>query len=274
MAEPTVATKKMIEELFDGAAAEYDRTGPSLFTEFGARLVERLPLETGARVLDVATGKGAVLLPAARRVGPDGHVTGVDLSAPMLDEAARAARDAGLANVDLLKMDAERLDFPDQSFDVVVCAFALFLLPDMDAGLRELCRVVKPGGVIGVSTFGTTPPLCAPAFPILMQQFEAYQGSVRMPRPIAFAPRELEALLARFGLRSIEAHGETSEVVYASAEEWWAFLLTLGPRPTILGMDEETRTRFKDEYFAKVRPLLRPDGLHLPVAVVYATARR
>jgi ubiquinone/menaquinone biosynthesis C-methylase UbiE len=60
----------MIEELFDGAAGAYDRTGPSVFTEFGARLVEQMPFEAGARVLDVATGTGAVLLPAAHRSSP------------------------------------------------------------------------------------------------------------------------------------------------------------------------------------------------------------
>ena len=60
----------MIEELFDGAAGAYDRTGPSVCTEFGARLVEQMPFEAGAHVLDVATGKGAVLLPAAHRSSP------------------------------------------------------------------------------------------------------------------------------------------------------------------------------------------------------------
>jgi len=274
MAEPTVATKEMIEELFDAAAGAYDRTGPSVFAEFGARLVEQLPIVAGARALDIATGRGAVLLPAARRVGAEGHVTGIDLSASMLEEAARAVRREGVTNVDLRKMDAEHLDFPEQSFDLVLCAFALFLFPDMEAALREIYRVARPGGAIGISTFGTTPPLCAPAFPLLMQQFAGLQGAVRMPQPIAFAPEDVEALLARFGFRSIEARSESTEVVYASLDEWWAFLLTLGPRATILGMDEETRARFKDDYLAKLRPLLGPEGLRLPVAVVYATARR
>jgi hypothetical protein len=71
-----------------------------------------------------------------------------------------------------------------------------------------------------------------------------------------------------------ETHSETIEVVYASAEEWWAFLMTLGPRATILGMNEEMRARFKDEYIAKLRPVLRKNGLHFSVSVVYAKAQR
>ena len=78
--KPMVATKQMIEQMFDDAAKSYNRTGPSIFTQFGTRLIEQMPLTPDARVLDVATGTGAVLLPVARRVGSEGHVTGIDLS--------------------------------------------------------------------------------------------------------------------------------------------------------------------------------------------------
>jgi O-methyltransferase/aklanonic acid methyltransferase len=158
MPQPMVATKQMIEQLFDGVAASYDRTGPGIFTRFGTRLVKQMPLPPGTRMLDVAIGKGAVVLPGARRVGPEGHVTGIDLSGGILQEAERAVRAEGLTNVELRKMDAEHLEFRDETFDVVTCAFALFLFPDMEAALREMYRVSKPGGYIGISIFGKTPP--------------------------------------------------------------------------------------------------------------------
>jgi len=274
MPEPRVATKQMIEQMFDGAATSYNRTGPSIFTQFGTRLVEQIPLASGARVLDVATGTGAVLLPVARRVGPDGHVTGIDLSGAILKEAESAMHMDGLTNVELRKMDAEHLEFPDQTFDAVICAFGLFLFPDMQVALREMYRVCKPDGCIAVSVFDKTPFPFDPGFPIMMQQFVAYQVGVLMPQPIACAPDEAEALLSRFGFRSVESYSETCDIVYASEEEWWAFLLTLGPRPTILGMNEETRSRFKDEYLAKLRPMFRQDGLHISVSVVYSIAQR
>ena len=158
MPEPRIATKAMIEQMFDSVATSYDRTGPSIFTQFGARLVEHVPLTSGASVLDVATGTGAVLLPAARLVAPAGRVTGVDLSETILEEAEGAAHRAGLTNVELRKMDAEHLDFPDHSFDIVSCAFAFFLFPDKEAALSEMYRVCKPGGYIVVSTFDKPPP--------------------------------------------------------------------------------------------------------------------
>ncbi len=274
MSEPRVASKHMIEQLFDGAATSYNRTGPDIFTRFGARLVEHVPLAPGARVLDVATGTGAALLPAARRVGLEGHVTGIDLSGAILKEAERTVQTNGLANVELLKMDAEYLDFADQTFDAVICALGIFLFPDMQAALREMYRVCKPGGYIGVSSFDNTPPPFDPGIPIVIQQALSYQTIVMMPQPFANAPGEVEAFFGQAGFRSFETRSEANDIIYADLEDWWAFLLTIGTRASILDMDEETRSRFKDEYFARLRPLLRRDGLHISVAVIYSTARR
>ncbi len=142
MPEITIATKQMIEQLFDGAAKSYNRTGPSIFTQFGTRLVERMPLTHGARVLDIATGTGVVLLPASRHVGSEGHVIGIDLSGAILQEAEHAVRTAGLTeDHKCARLDAERLDFPDQAFDAVTCAFSLFLFPNMETALVDKTRV-------------------------------------------------------------------------------------------------------------------------------------
>lgn len=274
MPEPRVASKQVIEQLFDSAATSYNRTGPSIFTDFAARLVEQIPLAPGAHVLDVATGTGAVLLPVARRVGPDGHVTGIDLSGAIIQAAESAVSTEGLTNVELRKMDAERLEFADQTFDVVTCALGLFLFPDMEAALREMYRVCKPDGYIGVSVFDKTPFPFNPGLPILIQQFAAYQVGVIMPQPVAYTPEEVETLLNRFGFRPVETRSETNDIVYASEGDWWAFQLTTGPGATILDMDEKTLLRFKDEYLAKLRPMFREDGLHVSVGVIYSTAQR
>lgn len=274
MPEPIIITKQMIEQVFDDAAISYDRVGPSIFTQFGNRLVERMSLVPGARVLDVATGKGAVLLPVARRVGPEGHVIGIDLSGTILQEAEQSVRANRLSNVELRKMDAEHLEFPDQTFDFVTCAFALNLFQDQEAAVREMYRVCKPGGYISVTTFSKTQPVYDPALPILMQQFMAYRVELRMPQPIAYTPQEVEALLNRSGFRSVETYSETNDIVYANLEDLWAFILTLPLRVPIMDMNEETRARFKDEYLAKFRPMFRQDGLHMSLAIVYALAKR
>lgn len=274
MPEPTILTKRMIEQVFDETAASYDRIGPRFFSQFGGRLVDQLPLARGARVLDVATGKGAVLLPAARRVGPEGQVTGIDLSAEILKEAEGIARAEGLTNVELRKMDAEHLQFLDHAFDVVTCGFALQLLPDMSTALREMYRVLKPGGCVGMTVFNKTPPPFDPGMSVAIQQAVAYGVGLHLPPQVAYTPQEIEDVLGRFGFHSIKMHSETNDVVYENLEDWWAFALTLPPRATFLSMNEETRARFKDEYLGKLRAMLREDGLHISLGVIYTLARR
>jgi hypothetical protein len=90
----------------------------------------------------------------------------------------------------------------------------------------------------------------------------------------AYTPQEVEALLSRSGFRSIETHSETNDIVYESVEDWWAFLLTLAPRATIMGMDEQMRAQFNEEYLAKLRPMLDQDGLHISLGVIYTLAKR
>jgi ubiquinone/menaquinone biosynthesis C-methylase UbiE len=263
------------EQLFDAVATTYDRSGPKFFTEWGKRLIELMPITPDLRVLDIAAGTGAVLIPAAQKVGPKGRVTGIDLSAEMVQEATRITQASGLHNVDFLKMDAEHLEFLDASFDAVTCGFGIFFLPDMDAAFREMYRVCKPGGFIGITVFDKTPASFTPGFPLLNQQVTAYKlPFVRMSHGSSFTPEEMKGMIERFGFRSTVTKSELYDLVYANTEEWWKCMLATGPRATLMLMDEETRARFKDEYCVKLKSLMKPDGLHMTVGVVYATAQK
>jgi O-methyltransferase / aklanonic acid methyltransferase len=269
-----IATKPMIEEMFDGAAARYDREGPSLFSDWGEQLVQSLGLAGGERVLDVATGKGAVLVPVAQIVGKFGRVIGVDLSQAMLEEAEESARKSGVDNFEFYKMDAEHLEFRDEIFDVVTCAFSLFFFPSIDAALAEMKRVLRTRGKIGISIFGTTPPPFDPGWRIFAEQMQAYNAVIRTPGRVTYTPEELEALLTRAGFAEVQTRLDQSQVVFASEEDWWAFQFTLGNRASLMKLSEETRAKFKEEYLAKLRPLMSKDGLHLGVSVIYSVARR
>jgi ubiquinone/menaquinone biosynthesis C-methylase UbiE len=276
VAEAVIATKDTVRQTYDNIAELYDRVGAGMFAKFGARLAEKVPLVTGARVLDIATGTGAVLLPSARRVGPQGQVTGIDLSGNMLKEAGRRVLAAGLTNVELLEMDAELLKFPDETFDIVTCGFGIFFCPDMEVGLREMYRVCKPGGCAGVSVFNRTPPPDEPAARFLWEQFTKYGLAVpsTAPNPSDFSQEEVEDLLVWCGFHSVKAHCETDDIVYAGAEDYWTALLGSTARPTILKMNEKVRARFRDEYLARLRPYALQDGLHLPVGIIYALGWR
>ena len=108
-------------------------------------------LERGEHVLDLGCGAGTDSLVAAQMVGPEGRVTGIDMTPEMLERARRAADELGAANVDFLETEAERLPFADESFDVVISNGVIDLIPDKDAVFSELRRVLSPGGRIQVA---------------------------------------------------------------------------------------------------------------------------
>lgn len=272
MAGTIVASKQLVEEIFDGAAPRYDRAGPDLFRQFGERLVEWMSIPPGSRVLDVATGTGAVLIPAARQAGTGGHVIGVDLSNEMLAETDRAARANGLSSFELGRMDAEQLQFADNVFDAVTCGFALFLFPSMDAALREMYRVTRPDGQLGLTVWGKAP--FDPAWKIFADQVRKYGVEIRMPQKVAYATAEVEALVTAAGYGSVEIMSETRDVVYGSEDDWWEFQMTNGSRAAIYRMPPETRAQFKEEYLTQLRSLFRTDGLHLPAPAIFVRGRK
>ncbi len=103
-------------------------------------------LASGERVVDVGCGAGIDSLIAARMVGPDGQVVGVDMTPAMLDRARASATEMGAANVDFCRGFAEALPVPDEWADVVISNGVMNLFPDKSAGLCEMARVLKPGG--------------------------------------------------------------------------------------------------------------------------------
>ena len=108
----------------------------------------------GASALDVGCGPGTATLPLARRVGPGGPVVGVDLTAPMIAWAERAATKEGLTNARFLVADVEDLgELADATFDTAISNFGVIFAPDPPRALSEIARVLKPGGVFAFSVW-------------------------------------------------------------------------------------------------------------------------
>ena len=108
-------------------------------------------LHEGERVLDLGSGGGIDVLLSARRVGPSGRVFGLDMTDEMLDLARRNADEAGATNVEFLKGQIEAIPLPAASIDVVISNCVVNLAADKPAVFREIARVLRPGGRIGIT---------------------------------------------------------------------------------------------------------------------------
>jgi ubiquinone/menaquinone biosynthesis C-methylase UbiE len=155
MNETQLEYKEWIIGVFDRAAPTYDRVGPRIWSHFGNRLIDLGELYPGASVLDVGCGRGAILFPAAEKVGSTGRVIGIDQSEGMVKETAAEIERLGLSNAEIHLMDAEDgLSFADDHFDFVFCAYVLYYFDNLDQALSECVRVLKPKGGFLASTWG------------------------------------------------------------------------------------------------------------------------
>ena len=269
--------KRRVADLYNLAAAGYDRPALRFFPLCAHRLVELAGLQSGQRILDVATGAGAAAIRAAQVVGSGGQVVGVDIANDMLDQARCNVASAGLTNVELREGDAEQLDFPADSFDAVLCAAAVFFLPDLLASLREWLRVCKPGGWVAVSGFGDA------AFQPISDLYEArirdYGATLPAPRrPFSWQqladPEAYRRLLRDAGADRPKVRSEQLGYYLGNADDWWDIVWSSGFRGPASKLAPRELIRFKAEHLTEVGALATDNGIWLDVPAIFALGRK
>jgi SAM-dependent methyltransferase len=248
--------------VFDRAAATYDRIGDPYHEILGRRLLEVTAPDEGYALLDVACGRGAVLAAAADRAG---RRVGVDVSAEMIAQAS-----ADLDGAELAVMDAERLDLPDATFDVVTCAFAVFFLPHPERAAAEFHRVLRPGGRVAVSVWGDEDPRWA-----WEDDLFAGLGVTRRPvrRPFD-RPGELVELLADTGFGDLRTYREELEINFADPDQWWEWNWSFSRRGTLEQLDADALAEVKAGAREHLAKMVTPTGIPMRLTAWFAIGRR
>ena len=266
MSDEAAARKAQTKAQFNALAPDYD-SGPGCFAYYGRRLVAAAGVAPGQRVLDVASGRGAVLFPSAERAEQTGEVVGVDLAEQMARITNEEAARRGLA-ARVRIMDAERLDFPDASFDRVLCGFGIMFFPDQPHALGEFRRVLKPGGKIGVSTWRRTQNSELEAVLI-----ELGLRPTRQPGWIT-EPDDLSRLLARAGFTEVHVETDEQSFRYADVDEYWHQARSTGMRRFLDALDSTQTDRVRAALTERMQRQRRADGFWLAASALLAVASR
>jgi ubiquinone/menaquinone biosynthesis C-methylase UbiE len=256
-----------------GAAADhYGLPQLSFWDRFGAATVSRLRLAAGASVLDLCCGAGASAIRSAHAVGPGGAVLGIDVAAPLLELARDRAAREGLANIEFRQGDAIATGLPDGGFDAVVCVFGVFFAADMAAFVAEMWRLVRPGGVLAVTTWG--PGLFEPANSYFWEAVREVEPSLFKafhPWDEITTPEALAGLFSRAGVPGPAVVAAAGQHQLGHPDRFWDIVLGTGYRATVDALGQEQRDRVRGWLLSELRSravtAVRTD-------VVFGTARR
>ena len=268
-AEAAQQHKQRVVNVFDTIATGYDHSALRFFSFTAKRVIKILNPEPGQKVLDIATGTGAVAIACSQAVNPEGRVIAIDLSQPMLDMALQNVQRMGLSNIDQFQMDADALEFHKNYFDHSICSFGLFFLPDMQKALAEWIRITKPGGKVVFTSFSENS--FDPMVKLFVEQLESY--GVEMNNP-PFAAQRLSdpevclELMREVGLESVGVELEQVGYHIQCIDDWWAVVWNSGMRGLVQRLSEEQQLEFKTQHLESVHSLFSEKGLWLNVEVL------
>jgi SAM-dependent methyltransferase len=248
----------------------------------GEAAMERAAPVSGERVLDVGCGCGQTSLQLAERVGADGQVVGIDISAVMLERARERAKQAGLSNLEFRNVDAQIEPF-ESSFDLLFSRFGVMFFASPEEALANLLSVLRPGGRL---TFLTWQPLAAnPWMHVPLAAAAKHLPPTgpppdpTAPGPFAFADSaRVERILAGAGFEDVAHESLERELLIGGGktlDETVSFMLQVGPVAGALReADDDVRARVLPEVRKAIEPFYDESGVRMSASTWIVSARR
>ncbi|MEH2180579.1 class I SAM-dependent methyltransferase [Nostoc sp.] len=265
--------KQQLREFY-GSRTTYDYEEGTRHPLDAKLLLEFVPLHSGQKILDVATGTGLVAIPAAQKVGSEGYVIGIDMTPEMLYQARQKIAAARLQNIELIEADAEYFNFSDSSFDIVFCCEAIVLFPDIIAVLKKWYRFLKPGGFVAF----TCPPETA-YMASLQQRICTRVLGESLPHilePLG-TPEKCRNLLNQVGFRDIEIKIEPSgryRPLRDNRLSWTAININFKGNPLLSKLSQEQLNQLEVEYNTEIEKLATDQNLWQDTTKLFVRARK
>ena len=267
-------SEKNFYKTYGGSAPEnYEKYFvPVIGGPLAKELIKIASIQPGERVLDVACGTGIAARLATEFTGETGRVAAVDINPGMLAIARTLSAEK---SIEWYESNAENLPLPDDSFDVVLCQLGLQFFQDRLAALKEMRRVLVPGGRLLVRTVGPTPELFAIFDQALARHISPELSAFVQKVFSLHDSNEIQSLLTAAGFREISVRSETKTLRLPSPEEFlWQYVHSTPLAEPLAQADDAKRAALQDEVVAKWNEFVENGNLILNVPDVLATARK
>jgi SAM-dependent methyltransferase len=261
------------------AAEKWKAKSAALGRAVTEALVEYACPLPGMKVLDLASGTGEPAISLASKVGPEGHVTALDLSAELLQIAEQRARQRRLTNFSTRQADAHQLPFPEHSFDLATCRFGVMFFADCDQALRELHRVLKPGGRACFLAWG---PFDQPYWTSTMGVVHTHVGGPILapgaPNMFRFAAAgSLSAALCNAGFIAVDEQTRNLPWTWPGpVQEVWEYAQAVSTpfRPLLERVPADKWDQINSDVEAAIRRYVTGDKVEFGAVVVLASGAR
>jgi SAM-dependent methyltransferase len=262
------------DQLFTGTVPDGYREylEPVIFRPWAQKLVSLVGLTEGQRVLDVAAGTGVVSREAASRVGPEGRVIASDISDAMLRHVHVGYPEGG-PTVETLVCSATEIELPDASVDAVVCQQGLQFFSDRPKAVREMARVLRPGGVVGVAVWQST----ARVEPLIVYGDALRANGVPEPFPGAYDTtlfsmtfEEVGDALKMAGLEDVEVSVERLQLAWPSVDHAVRGVFGTPYGPVVAALDDDARQAVLEDLELR---MTGPDGRAISHGMVAVLAK-